>query len=82
MRRCGSKRGTQTITGIILFITRSRRHDIFQTRFSGAIDGLVNALTSLSPFAILAGAMMLLIFRHICRSGEYDADHPAGKPFR
>ena len=59
-----SLRGTVTITGIILFIILGATTFSQILSFSGATDGLVAAILGqgLSPFAILVGMMLLLIF--------------------
>ena len=57
-------RGTVAITGIILFIILGATTFSQILSFSGATEGLVNAILGhgLSPFAILVGMMLLLIF--------------------
>ena len=57
-------RGTVSITGIILFIILGATTFSQILSFSGATEGLVNAVLErgLSSFAILVGMMLLLIF--------------------
>jgi tripartite ATP-independent transporter DctM subunit len=57
-------RGTVSITGIILFIILGATTFSQILSFSGATEGLVNAVLGqgLSSFAILVGMMLLLIF--------------------
>ncbi len=57
-------RGTVGISGMILFIILGATTFSQILSFSGATEGIVSAIFSrqLSPFAILAGMMLLLIF--------------------
>jgi tripartite ATP-independent transporter DctM subunit len=57
-------RGTIAISGMILFIILGATTFSQVLSFSGATDGIVSAIfdQGLSPFAILAGMMLLLIF--------------------
>jgi tripartite ATP-independent transporter DctM subunit len=57
-------RGTVVISGMILFIILGATTFSQVLSFSGATDGIVSAIfdQGLSPFAILAGMMLLLIF--------------------
>jgi tripartite ATP-independent transporter DctM subunit len=59
-----SLRGTAGISGMILFIILGATTFSQILSFSGATDGIVSAVfgQQLSPFAILAGMMLLLIF--------------------
>ena len=59
-----SLKGTVSITGMILFIILGATTFSQILSFSGATDGLVSAVLGygLSPFAILLGMMLLLIF--------------------
>jgi tripartite ATP-independent transporter DctM subunit len=57
-------KGTVAITGMILFIILGATTFSQILSFSGATDGLVSAILGrgLSPFAVLVGMMLLLIF--------------------
>jgi tripartite ATP-independent transporter DctM subunit len=57
-------RGTIAVSGMILFIILGATTFSQVLSFSGATDGIVSAILGrgLSPFAILAGMMLLLIF--------------------
>jgi TRAP-type C4-dicarboxylate transport system permease large subunit len=57
-------KGTVAITGMILFIILGATTFSQILSFSGATDGLVLAILGrgLSPFAVLVGMMLLLIF--------------------
>jgi tripartite ATP-independent transporter DctM subunit len=57
-------RGTIAVSGMILFIILGATTFSQVLSFSGATDGIVSAILGrgLSPFAIIAGMMLLLIF--------------------
>ena len=57
-------KGTVAITGMILFIILGATTFSQILSFSGATDGLVSAILGggLSPFAVLVGMMLLLVF--------------------
>jgi tripartite ATP-independent transporter DctM subunit len=57
-------RGTVAVSGMILFIILGATTFSQVLSFSGATDGIVSAILGrgLSPFAVLAGMMLLLIF--------------------